>query len=99
MPSLWMPGSEKYDLGDHGYCENQYGPKAIAHIMPLRLSLRNGYLTTDWLVILGMLEGLLLLIFFGHLLRESLPSSSPLTLEVRVFEICRAVSELIAPAR
>jgi hypothetical protein len=32
MSSLWMPSAKKFDLGDHGDCDPQYGAKAIAHI-------------------------------------------------------------------
>lgn len=32
MPDLWMPGAEVHDLGDHAPTDQQYPPKAIAHI-------------------------------------------------------------------
>ncbi|MEU3563509.1 peptidoglycan-binding protein [Kitasatospora sp. NPDC006786] len=32
MPELWMPGAEVHDLGDHAPTDQQYPPKAIAHI-------------------------------------------------------------------
>ncbi|MGW1174544.1 hypothetical protein ACWD4P_12590 [Kitasatospora sp. NPDC002543] len=32
MPDLWMRGAEVHDLGDHAPTDQQYPPKAIAHI-------------------------------------------------------------------
>ncbi|MGW2252877.1 peptidoglycan-binding protein [Kitasatospora sp. NPDC001660] len=32
MPELWLPGAEVHDLGDHAPTDQQYPPKAIAHI-------------------------------------------------------------------
>ncbi|MFJ2579957.1 peptidoglycan-binding protein [Kitasatospora aureofaciens] len=32
MPDAWMPGAEIHDLGDHAPTDQQYPPKAIAHI-------------------------------------------------------------------
>ncbi|MQS15437.1 peptidoglycan-binding protein [Streptomyces kaniharaensis] len=32
MPELWLPGAEIHDLGDHAPTDQQYPPKAIAHI-------------------------------------------------------------------
>lgn len=32
MTDLWMPGAEIHDLGDHAPTDQQYPPKAIAHI-------------------------------------------------------------------
>ncbi|MFI8455019.1 peptidoglycan-binding protein [Kitasatospora sp. NPDC085464] len=32
MPDLWLPGAEVHDLGDHAPTDQQYPPKAIAHI-------------------------------------------------------------------
>ncbi|MET8629019.1 peptidoglycan-binding protein [Kitasatospora sp. NPDC004669] len=32
MPQLWLPGAEIHDLGDHAPTNQQYPPKAIAHI-------------------------------------------------------------------
>jgi hypothetical protein len=32
MPDQWMPGAEIHDLGDHAPTDQQYPPKAIAHI-------------------------------------------------------------------
>ncbi|MER7755850.1 peptidoglycan-binding protein [Kitasatospora sp. NPDC097643] len=32
MPDLWLPGAEIHDLGDHAPTDQQYPPKAIAHI-------------------------------------------------------------------
>lgn len=32
MPDLWMPGAERHDIGDHAPTDQQYPPKAIAHI-------------------------------------------------------------------
>ncbi|MGA5821682.1 peptidoglycan-binding protein [Kitasatospora sp. NPDC094028] len=32
MPELWLPGAEIRDLGDHAPTDQQYPPKAIAHI-------------------------------------------------------------------
>lgn len=32
MPALWMPGAEVHDLGDHAPTDQQYPPRAIAHI-------------------------------------------------------------------
>ncbi|MFD4394637.1 hypothetical protein [Kitasatospora sp. NPDC058478] len=32
MPDLWMPGAEVHDIGDHAPTDQQYPPRAIAHI-------------------------------------------------------------------
>lgn len=32
MPDLWMPGAEIHDVGDHAPTDQQYPPRAIAHI-------------------------------------------------------------------
>ncbi|MEV7781671.1 peptidoglycan-binding protein [Kitasatospora sp. NPDC088351] len=32
MPDLWIPGAEVHDVGDHAPTDQQYPPKAIAHI-------------------------------------------------------------------
>ncbi|MFI6447085.1 peptidoglycan-binding protein [Kitasatospora sp. NPDC050543] len=32
MPELWMPGAERHDVGDHAPTDQQYPPRAIAHI-------------------------------------------------------------------
>lgn len=32
MTDLWMPGAERHDIGDHAPTDQQYPPKAIAHI-------------------------------------------------------------------
>ncbi|MFE4514165.1 peptidoglycan-binding protein [Kitasatospora sp. NPDC056783] len=32
MPELWLPGAEVHDLGDHAPTDQNYPPKAIAHI-------------------------------------------------------------------
>ncbi|MFI6443835.1 peptidoglycan-binding protein [Kitasatospora sp. NPDC050543] len=32
MPDVWMPGAERHDIGDHAPTDQQYPPRAIAHI-------------------------------------------------------------------